>query len=172
METFALYNPATLMGSFDEASPQQAYQDLAKCPFARPEGNKVLAKRADIVEFNRHPAVRANDGVHLQLDGQLTDDLYCRAEHEVGDRWIVMAIRYDDDYRRVDGEWLFERRREHHWYAADVTERPQAVDFDSWGTSGRRPALPGLDASWSDFWSGAETGGVSGSPVASPRAGG
>src|SRR4051794_11603468 len=67
METFALYNPATLMGSFDEASPQQAYQDLAKCPFARPEGNKVLGKRADIVEFNRHPAVRANDGVHLQL---------------------------------------------------------------------------------------------------------
>jgi hypothetical protein len=101
-----------------------------------------------------------------------TGNVYCRAEHEVGDRWIVMAIRYDDDYRRVDGEWLFERRREHHWYAADVTERPQAVDFDSWGTSGRRPALPGLDASWSDFWSGAETGGVSGSPVAPPRAGG
>jgi cytochrome P450 len=26
---------------------------------------KVLAKRDDIVQFNRHPAVRATDGVHL-----------------------------------------------------------------------------------------------------------
>jgi cytochrome P450 len=67
VDTFALTNPATLMGSFDEVAPQQAYQDLGKCPFTRPSGNKVLAKRADIVQFNRHPAVRANDGVHLQL---------------------------------------------------------------------------------------------------------
>ena len=31
--------------------------------------------------------------------------VYCRAEHEVGDAWIVMAITYTDDYRReaVDG---------------------------------------------------------------------
>jgi SnoaL-like domain len=81
-----------------------------------------------------------------------TGSVYCRAEHEIDDRWVVMAIRYDDDYRRVDGEWLFARRREHHWYAADVTERPQAVDFDSWGTSGRRPGLPGLEPSWARFW--------------------
>ena len=38
----------------------------------------------------------------------------------MADRWIVMAIRYDDGYRRVDGEWLFARRRERHWYAADL----------------------------------------------------
>jgi len=67
MDTFALYNPVELMDSFDPEAPQQAYHDLGTCPFTRPEGNKVLAKRADIVEFNRHPGVRANDGVHLQL---------------------------------------------------------------------------------------------------------
>lgn len=82
-----------------------------------------------------------------------TGSVYCRAEHEVDDRWVVMAIRYDDRYRRVEGEWFFERRREHHWYAADLTERPQAVDFDSWHTSGRRPGLPGVDPSWAQFWS-------------------
>ena len=81
-----------------------------------------------------------------------TGSVYCRAEHEVGDRWIVMAIRYDDVYRRCGDEWLFVQRREHHWYAADVNERPQAVDFDSWGTSGRRPALPALEPSWARFW--------------------
>ncbi|MCX0272877.1 nuclear transport factor 2 family protein [Nocardia zapadnayensis] len=91
--------------------------------------------------------------------------VYCRAEHEVGDRWIVMAIRYDDDYRRVDGEWLFERRREHHWYAADITEHPQAVGFDSWGTAGRRPALPSIDPEWGTFWAGDDTGALTADPV-------
>jgi len=78
--------------------------------------------------------------------------VYCRAEHEVGDRWIVMAIRYDDEYRKVAGEWLFSRRREHHWYAADVTERPQAVAFDSWGTTPGGPGLPQSAPTWATFW--------------------
>ncbi|WP_410612404.1 nuclear transport factor 2 family protein [Amycolatopsis sp. lyj-109] len=82
-----------------------------------------------------------------------TGQVYCRAEHEVGDRWIVMAIRYDDTYRLVDGEWLFERRRERHWYAADLAEHPQAVGFDSWGTGGP-PALPAADPAWDRFWAG------------------
>ncbi|MBE8517021.1 nuclear transport factor 2 family protein [Amycolatopsis sp. H6(2020)] len=89
------------------------------------------------------------DGVPATATGQVL----CRAEHEVGDRWIVMAIRYDDVYRRVGGEWLFERRREHHWYAADLAERPQAAGFDSWGTGGP-PALPGADPAWHAFWAG------------------
>ena len=54
---------------------------------------------------------------------------YCRAEHEVGGRFIVMAICYDDEYTRVDGEWLFARRKEQHWYAADVLERPPGSRF-------------------------------------------
>ena len=80
-----------------------------------------------------------------------TGSVYCRAEHEVGDRWIVMAIRYLDDYARIDGEWYFSRRREQHWYAADVTERPQAVDFRGWEMSGA-PALPEAFPSWKPFW--------------------
>jgi hypothetical protein len=94
--------------------------------------------------------------------------VYCRAEHEVRDRWIAMAIRYDDNYLRVDGEWLFERRRERHWYAADVTERPQAVGFDSWGTAGR-PPLPGIDPSWGNFWAGSDVTGLTTEPVGHPE---
>jgi 3-phenylpropionate/cinnamic acid dioxygenase small subunit len=78
--------------------------------------------------------------------------VYCRAEHEVGDRWIVMAIRYDDEYRKVSGEWLFSRRRERHWYAADINERPQAVTFDSWGTTPGGPELPHSAPTWATFW--------------------
>lgn len=89
-----------------------------------------------------------------------TGQVYCRAEHEVGERWIVMAIRYDDTYRRVDGRWLFARRRERHWYAADMLEHPQSVGFDSWGTSHETPGLPAHERTWGAFWSGFDTSDV------------
>nr|WP_239375548.1 MULTISPECIES: nuclear transport factor 2 family protein [unclassified Frankia] len=94
--------------------------------------------------------------------------VYCRAEHEVGDRWIVMAICYFDTYRRVDGEWLFDRRDERHWYAADVNERPQAVGFDSWGTSPTSPGLPWSFPAWAGFWEGVDTTGLTASGSAVP----
>ena len=78
--------------------------------------------------------------------------VYCRAEHEVGDRWIVMAICYSDEYRRVGGEWLFSRRRENHWYAADINEHPQLVDFDSWKNTSTPPGLPDMFPTWRGFW--------------------
>ena len=90
--------------------------------------------------------------IELVDSDHATGAVYCRAEHEVGDRWIVMAICYFDDYQRVDGEWLFRRRRERHWYAADVAEHPQAVDFQGWDNAGP-PALPGAFPTWDAFWS-------------------
>jgi hypothetical protein len=89
-------------------------------------------------------------------DGELetaTGQVYCRAEHEVGDKWIVMAIRYDDTYRKVGDEWLFERRKERHWYKADVAEQPQLVNFDSWQNQNNAPPeLPQHESSWAGFW--------------------
>lgn len=96
-------------------------------------------------------------GHRIELDPEDPDRAsgltYCRAEHEVGDRWIVMAICYFDAYQRVEGEWYFSRRRERHWYVADINEHPQAVDFDSWKRE--RPAdLPDAFATWAPFWAG------------------
>jgi hypothetical protein len=84
-------------------------------------------------------------------DDHATGNTYCRAEHEVDDRWIVMAICYFDEFRRDDSEWLFSRRRERHWYAADINEHPQLVNFDSW-RMGAAPALPELFPTWQPFW--------------------
>jgi hypothetical protein len=82
-----------------------------------------------------------------------TGAVYCRAEHEVGDQWIVMDICYFDTYRRVDGEWLFQRRKAKHWYSADLLDRPQAVGFNGWAHP--RPAtLPGDFPTWDPFWAG------------------
>jgi hypothetical protein len=55
VDTFAVDNHAMLLDSFDPEFPQQAYRELGPCTFTSPDGNKVLARRADIVEFNRHP---------------------------------------------------------------------------------------------------------------------
>jgi hypothetical protein len=102
-----------------------------------------------------HRSVHQICGHRIGLDAadpaSATGAVYCRAEHEVDDRWIVMAICYDDHYRRVGDEWLFQRRRERHWYAADIAEHPQAVGFDSWH-AGQRPALPDAFPSWTRFW--------------------
>jgi hypothetical protein len=93
--------------------------------------------------------------VELVDADRATGSVYCRAEHEVGDRWVVMAICYRDDYVRLDGEWYFSRRRERHWYAADVTERPQAVGFRGWEGSGT-PSLPDAFPTWAPFWAGTD----------------
>jgi hypothetical protein len=96
-------------------------------------------------------------GHRVELDPESRDRatgaVYCRAEHEVGEAWIAMAICYFDEYARVDGEWFFSRRRERHWYAADVTSTPQSVGFAGWAGS-REPALPGEFGSWTAFWAG------------------
>ena len=78
--------------------------------------------------------------------------VYCRAEHEEAGCWIVMAICYFDDYVRKDGRWYFARRREKHWYAADVLERPSAP-FNAWPGRDLPPALPAAFPSWASFWS-------------------
>jgi hypothetical protein len=76
--------------------------------------------------------------------------VYCHAEHEVGGRWITVAMRYIDRYRREEGEWRFESREPEYWYATDVGERPQEVDWDSWFH--RRPGLPERFDTWVPFW--------------------
>lgn len=79
--------------------------------------------------------------------------VYCRAEHEDGSSWVVMAICYFDTYERRDGEWFFVRRKEKHWYAADQLARPSGPDFSDWpGHPIPQPTLPGDFPTWRGFW--------------------
>ncbi len=77
--------------------------------------------------------------------------VYCRAEHEAGGQWIVMAICYFDDYERRGGDWFFTRRRERHWYSKDAQSRP-APPFQDWAAHTGQPKLPAAFPSWSAFW--------------------
>jgi hypothetical protein len=79
--------------------------------------------------------------------------VYCRAEHEDGDKWVVMAICYFDDYERRDRGWYFVRRQEKHWYAADVLERPSGPDWTSWqGHEAAVARLPSDFPAWAEYW--------------------
>ena len=118
-------------------------------------GRDALRRYIDPMVRRFYRSVHQICGHRIELAGPdlATGAVYCRAEHEVGSQWIVMAICYFDEYARVGGEWYFSRRRERHWYAADVTQRPQAVGFAGWDGSGE-PALPGEFPSWPRFWAG------------------
>lgn len=81
-----------------------------------------------------------------------TGSIYCRAEHEDGDGWFVITMRYEDVYERRDGQWYFVRRREYPWYSVDVTERP-GPDFMRWPTDvPLRAAMPQRMPTWRSFW--------------------
>lgn len=51
--------------------------------------------------------------VVAQIDGDsASGETYCSAEHVLkdGDQLLVWAIRYQDQWRREDGQWRFARR--------------------------------------------------------------
>lgn len=108
------------------------------------------------------PAVRNFYRSHHQLCGHVIDfvdadhatgRVYCRAEHEYQDKWLVMSICYFDRYERRDGQWYFTSRDEQHWYTTDIMERPfgpNMEQWDSWAKS--KPGLPHRFTSWHEFW--------------------
>lgn len=118
-------------------------------------GREALKKFID-------PNIRTFYRSHHQICGHQIDfvdrdhatgKVYCRAEHEVGKQWYVMAICYFDQYERQDGRWFFKKRSEKHWYAADVQRQPSDDDFQQWREwNARLPALPQAFPSWTRFW--------------------
>tara|TARA_B100000700_G_scaffold225664_1_gene248965 strand:- start:865 stop:1869 length:1005 start_codon:yes stop_codon:yes gene_type:complete len=94
-------------------------------------------------------------GTH-QIDFENPDNatgyVYCRAEVQDGRRWIHQSIRYDDQYQRINGIWLFVKRSHRLFYGAEVGVNPLGLstanwpnNHDGWGT------LPAEDETWQDF---------------------
>jgi hypothetical protein len=123
------------------------------------------AGRAALGEWFDHALRAYSVSFHLignHLIDVLGDDrargtLYCRAEYQVADRWIVMPMQYEDHYEQHDGSWLLRQRTARAFYAADVLERPSALPgrFDFPGHPEIRAAeLPEAWQSWQRFWNG------------------
>ena len=69
-------------------------------------------------------------------------------------RYLVAALRYEDDYRREDGRWRFAQRRLRFWYFTDWVDLPAVIGGpDRWTYPGPpRPAdLPESLPSYREF---------------------
>jgi len=123
-------------------------------------GREALRQSIEPALRNFYRSVHFVGGHTVDLDGadRATGMVYCRAEHEVGARWIVMAIIYLDEYARLDGRWYFVRRKERHWYATDMLDRPIGEGMSQWEQHLKPPALPDIFTSWKDFWDAAGDG--------------
>lgn len=113
------------------------------------------------------PTLRQFYRCHHQIVGQVIDfdpadpdratgTVYCRAEHEDGGKWIVMAICYFDIYHRCGDGWFFQSRDERHWYSSDALDRPgqpQLQNWDRFSHERYQPRLPHSFPQWREFWS-------------------
>jgi hypothetical protein len=108
--------------------------------------------------FHRSVHMVVGHRINLIDDDHATGSVYCRAEHESVDTWVVQAIVYEDVYRRVAGRWGFAKRVHHHWYSWPIDETPAGPTFEKWPhREGETPLpdLPHLWPSWKEFWAGA-----------------
>ena len=88
--------------------------------------------------------------------------VYCRAEHELGDRFVVQQMQYWDHYARRGGIWLFVRRIPLAWYATDVLDPPVGERKMRWPDSEPYVGeLPNWWDSWQEYWAGPPADGVS-----------
>jgi SnoaL-like domain len=59
------------------------------------------------------------------VDGDgATGEAYCEAHYVLGSDDLVMAVRYNDDYRKIEDEWRFLRRAVNVMW---TSERPVTV---------------------------------------------
>ncbi len=103
-------------------------------------------------------------GNHLvELDPEnpdrATGHVYCRAEHEQGENWVIVMVHYSDKYRRDDGRWYFYSRRMRVWYTVDVLDRPTGPDkirfhMSDFAVHEERAEVPEAWPTWREFWAG------------------
>jgi ketosteroid isomerase-like protein len=115
------------------------------------------ALRANFAEQLRAIGVSIlNIGTHqidLVDDDHATGHVYCKGEIQDGARWIHQAIRYDDTYARVDGEWLFVRRKHLLFYGAEVGVNPLTLPPANWPEHhDGLGSLPYSEPTWNQFW--------------------
>jgi ketosteroid isomerase-like protein len=165
-----------LLVRLDRLESREAIRQLA-AEYARLIDAKDLAAVADLFVEDvkvgdesgreaKHRAFRANHGrqgrfrrtIHLvsghsidldPLDSDLaTGTVYCRAEHEFGDLWVIAVIQYWDTYARRGSTWLFEDRVIQTFYVTDVLERPNGVAIKHLVTNTGAATVATLPQAW------------------------
>jgi len=117
-------------------------------------GRAALAAFYDgmLRRFKRTIHTVASQVIDLDGDGVARGVVYCRAEHEVGDDWVVQSLCYFDDYEREAGRWRFRRRSVESFYVNDILARPGDPTFLQHPGLARHTRLPERFPTWRAFW--------------------
>lgn len=124
--------------------------------------DRVLRQFTTSVHFVGNHIIEFDDGDNAH------GIVYCRCEHEIGDKWYPMMLYYLDIYKRVDGVWYIKRRATSELYVTDILDRPVGPDKLRW--PGREQSVGTWHShfpSWAEFWDNPE--GVN-DPVPAPPA--
>jgi hypothetical protein len=74
-----------------------------------------------------------NHLIDIQGEDNATGIVSCRGEIEDSQgAWIIHQIQYHDTYQRVNGDWLFARRRHLLWYGHEMPNPPAGLDQAQW----------------------------------------
>jgi ketosteroid isomerase-like protein len=109
-----------------------------------------------------------NHDIDLHDEERAEGTVYCRAEHERGEEWLIEMLRYRDAYERRAGRWLITERIAQPWYAVDLLERPTGPLKVRWGD--RPPAPATLPDAWPSYAAFVASSSGSSSPSAPYRA--
>jgi hypothetical protein len=149
-----------LLVRLDRLESREAIRQLA-AEYARLIDAKDLAAVADLFvenvkvgdesgRFRR--TIHRVSGHSIDLDPSDSDlatgTVYCRAEHEFGDLWVIAVIQYWDTYARRGGTWLFEDRVIQTFYVTDVLERPNGVAIKHVVTNTGAATVATLPQAW------------------------
>lgn len=136
----------------------------ADTPVGRRSGHDALRRSFERTLGKRAPfriTVHFIGNHMIELDennpNTATGVVYCRAEHQFDDTWVVATLLYWDTYVRQGGRWLFFERAMKAFYVVDILSRPspaQRVDIQltDGGLLGHAEA-PECWPSWGRFWS-------------------
>ena len=94
-----------------------------------------------------------NHVIEFESEAAAYGVVYCRAEHELDEHFVVQQMQYWDRYVRRDERWYFRRRIPLAWYATDVLDRPLGEQKVRWPDQAPREGeLPRWWASWEEYW--------------------
>lgn len=96
----------------------------------------------------------ANHLIELADGDQATGQVWahCFAQ-TAADGFVEQLIRYDDRYERVEGRWLFARRRHRLWYGTRHVASPLAQRAANWPRSQVGVGdLPLADRAFATWW--------------------
>jgi ketosteroid isomerase-like protein len=92
----------------------------------------------------------------VEVEGDVARGVvYCREEVQSlnSEEWRIGMLQYWDDYRQVEGTWLFQRRQVRRWYThVDSTPEGWETSTSQNPKGPREQRLPEAFPTWSSFY--------------------